>query len=68
MATIIKHGIFYKENNKCVDLNIEVNCPECNEKVIIYKNTATILPCICGNCACEFICEEKDIKEKENEE
>lgn len=68
MATIIKHGKYYNECTNTVELIIDVNCPECNEKISIYKNDATRLPCLCGSCGCEFICEENDIMEKNNEE
>lgn len=68
MAKIIKHGKYYNKYTNTVEFVIDVNCPECNEKISIYKKDATILPCICENCGCEFICEEKDIMEKDNEE
>ena len=68
MAKILKHGKYYDEETGKLNLDIDVLCPECMQKISVYitalKNDND-LPCLCYACGCEFIPTEKDVVENE---
>ena len=70
MAKILKHGKYYDKVTGKLNLDLDVLCPECMQKISVYitalaKNNN--LPCLCYNCGCEFIPTEEDIVEDKKE-
>ena len=64
MAKILKHGKYYDEETGKLNLDIDVLCPECMQKISVYITALSRdnnLPCLCYNCDCEFIPAEEDV-------
>lgn len=62
MAKIIEHGKYWKEPEQIADPSILIKCPECGEKILVYKyecfERGLEAWCTCG---CKFIPETTDM-------